>query len=619
MRSLVPLWFFLLGAIGVVAPVAAAPPPAGAAAELAGLWKAKRWFGPDARGALAIRKTGATYTASMVGQELPVRVTGEELSFELPRGQGRFRGSVTKGGDLIGHWYPPRPIASGGLVTPVRLTPRGANQWSGEVVPSDDVFTFYLLVQPRADGTMGVILRNQERDWASLLGPKQLVRDGNAVKLIGRPRWEKEDGPISTGSYDPESQILTLSFPGRGGSYDFRREDDASDYYPRGRQPAQYAYRPPPARDDGWPTGTLEEVGIDRAGIERLVQGLLEAPMDSATTPKVHALLIARHGKLVLEEYFHGEHRDKLHDTRSAAKSVTAVVVGAAMHAGAPLTLSTPVYALMHDGAFPADLDPQKRSMTLEHLLTMSAGYFCDDTNDEAPGNEDRMQSQTHEPDWLRYTLAVPMATPPGEKSVYCSASPNLALGMVARATGASSLDLFDRLVGGPMGIRQYGWPIDPAGNPYGGGSLHLLSRDFMKFGQLMLDGGTWHGRRVLSREYAERATTPLYHLRGREYGYLWWSLEYPYKDHTVRAYYAGGNGGQAVIVIPALDLVIATQGGNYASPGTFFVQMTVVPRDLLPAVREPGDDPHRPVTARTKGFAPRLGDTADGSPIRKR
>ena len=66
--------------------------------------------------------------------------------------------------------------------------------------------------------------------------------------------------------------------------------------------------------------------------------------MDSADAPQIHALLIARHGRLVLEEYFHGVGRDDLHDTRSAAKSITAVTIGAAMRAGAPLRLSSPVY-----------------------------------------------------------------------------------------------------------------------------------------------------------------------------------------------------------------------------------------------------------------------------------
>ena len=69
----------------------------------------------------------------------------------------------------------------------------------------------------------------------------------------------------------------------------------------------------------------------------------------------------------------------------------------------------------------------------------------------QAPGNEEVIAEQTAEPDWYRYTLAVPMATPPGENSVYCSASPHLALGMLAGATGENPLDAFDRLVARPM------------------------------------------------------------------------------------------------------------------------------------------------------------------------
>jgi CubicO group peptidase (beta-lactamase class C family) len=361
--------------------------------------------------------------------------------------------------------------------------------------------------------------------------------------------------------------------------------------------------------------GALDDANIDRAGIERLIQVLIDAPVESAETPKVHALLIARHGKLVLEEYFHSEHRDKLHDTRSAAKSVTAVVVGAAMQAGAPLKLSTPVYEIMNGGSFPADLEPRKRAMTVEHLLTMSSGYFCDDTNDDAPGNEERMLDQTDEPDYYRYTLKVPMATTPGENAVYCSASPNLALGAMSRATGESPMDTFDRLVGSPLEIDRYSWVLDPAGHPFGGGSVAFLPRDFMKFGQLMLNGGTWKDRRILSRDFAARATAPLYHLRGLTYGYLWWGIDYPYKDRTVHAFFAGGAGGQSVIVIPELDLVIATFGGNYSSVGTFYVQMNITPRYLLPAVREAGDDKDAPVVARDD-FAPKIGAKTDGSRV---
>lgn len=584
--------------------------------QLIGLWKAKGRFGPDARGPLLIEKDGSAFIAEMVGRRLPVRMDEGELAFDLPDKQGKFRGKL-EGRNILGHWFRPgTPVNNGGATAPIALSPvllepDGANRWRGNVAPLQDEFTFYLLVQKRPDGSLGAMLRNPERDYGTQQRVERLVRDDKALKLIGK-RGGKEQ-VVAGGSYDPESQTFTLVFPSRGGSYDFRREGDDSEFYPRGKHPGRYTYRPPPARDDGWPTAALEEENIDRPGIERFIQKLSEMPMDSTDAPQIHGVLIARHGKLVLEEYFHGEHRDKLHETRSAAKSVTAVVVGAVLQAGAPLKLSSPVYEVMNGGSFPPDLEPQKRTMTLEHLLTMSSGYFCDDTNDEAPGNEEKMQEQTEEPDFYRYTLRVPLATPPGENAVYCSASPNLALGMVGRATGEFPIYSFDRLIGSPMKISTYLWPLDPAGNPYGGGGAQFLPRDFMKFGQLMLDGGTWDGHRILSRDFVARASAPLYHLRRVYYGYLWWSEAYPYKTRTVQAVRATGAGGQSITVIPELGLVVAIFAANYISRVQLEVQQWV-PRSILPAVRESGDDKNAPVTERE--FKSPYGASKDGSRV---
>ena len=456
------------------------------------------------------------------------------------------------------------------------------------------------------------MLRNPEFDYGTQQGVERLVRDGSGVKLIGKRRDKEQE--VGVGTYDVDNQVITLAFPGRGGSYDFRRDNDDSDFYARGRNPGRYAYRPPPGRDDGWPTSTLDAQNIDRPAMERFIQKIVDMPMDSTDALQIHGVLIARHGKLVLEEYFHGEHRDKPHMTRSAAKSVTAVLVGAVIQAGAPLKLSSPVYEVMNGGRFPPELEPQKRAMTLEHLLTMSSGYFCDDNNDDAPGNEETMWDQTDEPDFYRYTMKVPMTTPPGENAVYCSASPNLAVGVVGRVTGEFPIYSFDRLIAGPMKIGNYAWPLDPAGNAYGGGGAQFLPRDFMKFGQLMLNGGTWEGHRILGRDFATHATAHLYHLANIYYGYNWWSEDFPYKNRSVRAFTALGAGGQVVTVVPELDLVVAFYAGNYNSRSQRDLGHNYVPRYLLPAVREPGDDKSAPVVDRD--YTSPYGRSTDGSRV---
>lgn len=604
-------YVFLLMSVVLVAQT----PTPGANAEgpdLSGLWKAKRHFEPFGPTPLIILRSGGGYWADMLGWFLPIRTDKGELTFVLPNGQGSFRGKVEGQGTIVGHWLGARTPLNGLYASPIELHRDGAGRWRGVVRTLEDRFTLFLLLKKEGPDSWTAVLRNPQRDIGGQLRVTRLIRQGSELRLLGTRSGKEE--PVAQGGFDPDREAITLVIANRGGSYDFAREGDESDFYPRGKNPGRYVYRPPLALDDGWPTGTLEAANIDRPAMERFIQRLIETPMDSEEAPQVHGFLLARHGRLLLEEYFHGEHRESLHQTRSAAKSITSVAVGAVIHDRAPLNLASPVYQIMNGGSFPPDLDPQNRNMTLEHLLTMSSGYFCDDTNEQAPGNEDKMWEQNQEPDFYRYTLKVPLATPPGENAVYCSVSPNLALGMLGRARKEFPLYSFDRLVAKPLQVNTYVWPLDPAGNPYGGGGLGIRLRDFMKFGQLLLNEGRWNGRQILSREFAQQSITPQYHLRRLYYGYLWWIEDLPYKDRKVRAFMALGAGGNNVIGIPELGLVIAFVAGNY-STRTQGKLREAVPRYVLPAVREPGDDKNAPVVERE--YTNPYGRSSDGSRVR--
>jgi hypothetical protein len=56
-----------------------------------------------------------------------------------------------------------------------------------------------------------------------------------------------------------------------------------------------------------------------------------------------------------------------------------------------------------------------------------------------------------------------------------------------------------------------------------------------------------------------------------------------------VRAFAALGNGGQNVFVVPDLDLVIAVYASNYGDRVLFTIQDDIVPKQILPAVKEGG------------------------------
>jgi len=125
-----------------------------------------------------------------------------------------------------------------------------------------------------------------------------------------------------------------------------------------------------------------------------------------------------------------------------------------------------------------------------------------------------------------------------------------------------------------------------PTGEAYMGGGVRLTPRDFMKLAQMIVGGGRWDGRQIVSAEWAKRSTSQRTEIAGRMYGYLWWLQDYPYKGGTVRAFFAGGNGGQIAMGIPQLDLVIAFNGGNYSDAATFIPQRVFVPDYILPAVK---------------------------------
>lgn len=537
--------------------------PAIAYASLDGLWAARRNFGPDIHGTLHL--TGDR--AEIAGRSAAIKFEKGAVSFALPNGEGRFRGTI-RGDRIVGHWIQPAGVSTGGteFATPVTLT-RTTAGWSGAVNPIFDHMTMFLSV---AGNT--VFLRNPERNVGRFTGAERIAIDGTHVKLL-----DQKGGIAAEGTYDAESDTMSISL--RGSTYDFHRATAADEavFYPRGKTPQPYVYRKPEARDDGWAVGTLEEAGISRDAIVNFINKVIATPIDSMHASDVHAILIARHGKLVLEEYFHGTSADEPHDTRSAAKSLTSLLVGAA-----EVPVSTPVYKTM--GV--ATDDPRKQAMTLEHLLMQNSGLDCDDDDDNSPGNENVISSQTAQPNWWVYTLNLKNIRPPGEKSVYCSCQPNLAGGVLSRKTGRWLPDLFHDLIAEPMQMRSYGMNLMPNGDGYMGGGLRLTSRDFMKLAQLIISGGRWRGKQVISEDWARRSVAQHTTIGSNKYAYLWWISDYPYDGRKIAAFYAAGNGGQIAVGVPDLDLVIVFNGGNYSDRAALIPGQHYVPEDILPAVK---------------------------------
>ncbi|HJP59176.1 MAG TPA: serine hydrolase, partial [Gemmatimonadaceae bacterium] len=532
-------------AIGMVLPPA--KPQPSAPINFVGLWEAKRHFGPEVRGTLVIDRAAGQWRASIAGRTAIPGISGDTISFTLPDSSASFRGHWDRARKLIvGQWI------EGRRAFPLTLGACAVECYAADVRIPDNELTLYLKVVRRPDGSFGAFLRNPERNLGRFIRVDRIEGDSSDVRWL-----DKKGGVILHGVM--RDDVMTVYIANRGGSFDFHRVPEGSFtwFYPRGHPSAPYVYVPPRAQDDGWPVARLKDVGMSERKMTDFVQTLIDNPVDSLGALYLHGLLIARHGKLVLEEYFYGEDADKPHDTRSAAKAVLDVMIGAAALKGAKITPETRVYSVMRPTA--QNLDQRKKALTVENLLNMASGLDCDDNGDDHPGNEDNVTDDDAHPDWYRVILDLNMIRNPGDTAVYCSINPHLAGGVLSRVTGRPLPELMWDLIGQPLQMRDYSMFLTPLGEGYMGGMMSFRLRDFSKIGQLYLDGGTWHGRRIVSADWVKRSTVPRYAMSKRlKYGYLWWMIEYPYQGRTVQAYFASGNGGNEAVVVPALDLVIA-------------------------------------------------------------
>jgi len=558
---------------------------------LVGLWGGERDFGPEVRGELTIDGRTSEWRAEIGGYAVPVRHEVNDVTVTVPAGRGEFRGQVSANRhSLNGHWIQPRTVTNGvSYATPVHLEMSADSVWRGEVRPWNDRLSLYLVVQPlRTDGSQHAFIRDPERN--SGMGRSFVVT--RAADQVTLTDLRRSDDRIE-GRYNRQTDTLDLNLPDSGTlKFTRRSRDTAIGFYPVTPED-HYVYRPPVRTDDGWVTAALQSEGIDPAPVAALVTRIRDTQTSSYTSPYIQGILIAHHGKLVLEEYFYGFDRKRTHDLRSAAKTITGTLVGIARDHGAPFTLESAVYRLFPEYGSLANSDPRKYKITVRDLLTMNSGLNCDDNNDDSLGNEDRMQSQSEQPDYYKFTLDLPMSGEPGDGiAVYCTAGINLLGGVVRNATHMSLTAFFERFFAEPLDIGTYQLNLAPTGDAYMGGGIYLRPRDALKLGQVYLAGGRWRGRQVVSRSWVESSlrrysTFPASsYAPAHGYGFAWHLLEIRVGTERFHEYMAQGNGGQLIIVLPELDVAIFIGAGNYNNFPTwraYYEQL--VPDYIIPAV----------------------------------
>ena len=377
-----------------------------------------------------------------------------------------------------------------------------------------------------------------------------------------------------TGEFDDDVTTLSSRATGFGGTaaVTWQRMSEARAAIPAGtpslppRDPAEAAFvdRAPPLTDDGWPTAKASDAGIAIEPLRNLVASVAEGNL-----PLAHSVLVARSGKLVVEEYFYGFDRDVIHDMRSASKSIASTLIGLAVSEGLLEDADVRVLDLLDYESYD-NPDERKSRISVRHLMTMSSGLDANDSDRNSAANENTYQSQTEQPDWIKLALDVPMIAEPGQRVIYGSANPMI-LAAVLESVLDSGVEWFaDEALFAPLGIDDYRIFMRPDdAGVYLGGGMYLTPRDMLKIGQLYLDDGEWQGEQLLPKAWVEESFGRYGRLEpvdrnGNQYGYLWWHESYSAGDRTVDSVEARGNGGQYIFVVPELDAVVVITAGNF-------------------------------------------------------
>ena len=318
---------------------------------------------------------------------------------------------------------------------------------------------------------------------------------------------------------------------------------------------------------DYWPT----EGWLQSTAEEQEVNGtLLEEMLSFCDTYDLNmqGLMVVRNGYIVFEEYPDSEFNESsLSNTWSVTKSIISLLFGIALEEGYISSLDQTMVSFFPERTI-ANLDSQKESITLRHLLTMKSGF-------QWGASDWTLMSQSS--DWVQYALDKPMSDAPGETWNYNNGAVHILSAILNKTTGMTTSTFADTHLFQPLGIDEYEWEVDPQGVDYGPSGLQLTVRDMAKIGFLCLNNGTWDVEQVISAEWVENSTTA--YTTGcsgggfeGEYGYLWWTKA------SYNAYCAYGSYGQWIWVFPDYSMVFVTKSSQSAIPIDYLIADYIIP-----------------------------------------
>ena len=285
-----------------------------------------------------------------------------------------------------------------------------------------------------------------------------------------------------------------------------------------------------------------EDAGVPSALIREYIEKIV-----ADKSLNMHNIMILRGNKVIFECSFGGQDITVPKMTFSACKSITSLAIGMLIDDGL-LTLEDRVSDIFGERINVID-KIRAYDLTVYDLLTMQTGVVFNEAESFASTN------------WIKSYFSSATNAKPGTEFAYNSLNTYILGAIVYKKTGKHISDYLKERLFEPLGITDTAWEKCPMGLEKGGWGLYIRPEDMAKIGALVLGGGVWNGKRIISQEYIDQATTmqvkvPL-NVGSFNYGYQIWV------GRETDTFLFNGMLGQNVLCFKNNGIIIVSNAGN--------------------------------------------------------
>ncbi|SIN65354.1 serine hydrolase [Algoriphagus halophilus] len=310
-----------------------------------------------------------------------------------------------------------------------------------------------------------------------------------------------------------------------------------------------------PLNRDDWKISSPSEQGLAKNLVDEIY-------FEASHLETLYGLLIIKNGFLIGEGYFNKGSVDQLSQRASVTKSYVSALLGIALGEGCLSDIDQKMV-----GFFPEIedqlTDPRKREITIQQMLQMRAGYPWEET-------EDQYWNTLWTGKYINAIEDIPLTHDPGSTFQYSNLTSNWLSMIISRACNTDLKSFGEQHLFSPLQVKLGDWPQDLDGYRIGSGDIQFTARDMVKFGLLYLNEGQMEGDQIIPADWVKASTQPYStdinsvgvksghlgrYFKDVGYGYQWWSASVGPHQFS----YAWGHGGQLIVILRDLNMVIVT------------------------------------------------------------